>query len=312
MFFSADSHGSTYVWRKWLSVPEFHKADILILAGDLTGKALVPLVEGDGGSYTTHYYGRKWELKDDKEVLEMEERLTFSGTYPIRCTKSELQELQNDRGKVEKIITQEITKRITEWMDMLIDKVDTRKVTTIVMPGNDDDFDIDPIIKSYESDGIIYPLGKVVQIHKFETASMDYVNPTPWDTPREAKEKELGKKIDEAVSKLDDPSRSIFNFHCPPSNTRLDLAPKLKNLRPVVVAGEVVLEHVGSKSVRKAIEEYRPIMGLHGHIHESYASDKVRDVPVVNPGSEYGEGILRGFIIELTDEGVDKYWKVEG
>lgn len=53
-------------------------------------------------------------------------------------------------------------------------------------------------------------------------------------------------------------------------------------------------------------------MGLHGHIHESYASEKIGKTICINPGSEYTEGILRGFIIDLTKEGVKAYWKVEG
>ena len=72
------------------------------------------------------------------------------------------------------------------------------------------------------------------------------------------------------------------------------------------------MEHVGSKAVREVIEEYQPMIGLHGHIHESYAKDKIGNTPVVNPGSEYGEGILRGFIIDFRDEGVENYYKVEG
>ncbi len=70
--------------------------------------------------------------------------------------------------------------------------------------------------------------------------------------------------------------------------------------------------HVGSRAVTEALEKYRPMIGLHGHIHESSGHDKVGDVTVVNPGSEYGEGILRGYIIEIQDGRVNNQWKVEG
>ena len=112
---------------------------------------------------------------------------------------------------------------------------------------------------------------------------------------------------------LDDPSRSIFNFHAPPYGTMLDLAPELDSSRkPVTVAGQVSFVHVGSHAVVEAIEEHQPLMGLHGHIHESYGHDTVGTTPVMNPGSEYGEGILRGYIIEIQDGDVASYWKVEG
>lgn len=50
IFFSADTHGNTVVWRKWLSAVQVYKADVLIFAGDLTGKAIVPVFD-----YGDHY-----------------------------------------------------------------------------------------------------------------------------------------------------------------------------------------------------------------------------------------------------------------
>ncbi len=313
MFFSTDAHGSTSIWKKWVRVPDFHKADMLLLCGDLTGKALVPLIKQSDGTYKTNYFGRGWHLKSEAELLDMETRLADSGVYPFRTTSEEVEEMRNSPKLVEEKINEALCKRIDEWMSFLVEKVDTKKVQVMAMPGNDDEFLIDEIIRSYEDRGVIWCLDKVVEIGGFETISMEFVNPTPWDTPREANEKDLKKKIDAQAKKLSDPSKAVFNFHCPPYNTHLDLAPKLdKTLRPVLTAGEVEMIHVGSRAVREAEEQYQPMMGLHGHIHESYASDKLGNTVVVNPGSEYGEGILRGFIIEFSKEGIDRYWKVEG
>jgi Icc-related predicted phosphoesterase len=214
---------------------------------------------------------------------------------------------------VEKVMKEAIVERTRQWIDLLVERIDTKKIKAIMMPGNDDHFEVDDVIKAYEDEGVIYPLDKVVDIAGFETISLDYTNPTPWNTPREASEKELEKKIDKLVDRLSDPTRSIFNFHCPPYNTRLDLAPELdKQMKPVLIGGKISMIHVGSKAVREAIEKYRPMIGLHGHIHESHAVDKIADVPILNPGSEYGEGLLRGFIIEMSNKGVERYWKVEG
>ncbi len=313
MFFSTDAHGSTAIWRKWVRVPEFHKADMLLLCGDLTGKALVPLIEQSDGTYKTNYYGRGWHLKSEEEVKDMETRLSDSGVYPFRTTSEEVSKMRSDPKMVDRMINEAMANRMREWLDLLVEKVDTSKVQVMAMPGNDDEFLLDDVIKSYEDKGVMGCLDTVVEIGGFETISMEYVNPTPWDTPREASEKDLRKKIDKLVKKLSDTSKSIFNFHCPPYNTHLDLAPKLdKTLRPVVTAGTVEMIHVGSTAVREAEEEYQPMMGLHGHIHESYASDKIGETVVVNPGSEYGEGILRGFILEFAKDGIERYWKVEG
>ncbi|MEM1650139.1 MAG: hypothetical protein QXX47_04625, partial [Sulfolobales archaeon] len=102
-------------------------------------------------------------------------------------------------------------------------------------------------------------------------------------------------------------------IHPPPYNTHLDLAPMLgKDLKPVTIAGVVQYEHVGSKAVRKIIEKYQPLIGLHGHIHESGGMDRIKKTIVVNPGSEYSEGVLKGFIVEIDGGKLINYWKVEG
>ncbi|MEA1993131.1 MAG: phosphoesterase [Euryarchaeota archaeon] len=312
MFFSVDAHGSTVVWRKWVSVPSFHNADMLLLCGDLTGKALVPLIEQKDGKYSTHYFGRKWTLSTEQEVEDMEKRLADSGTYAFKTTNDEIAEMRGDRDLVDKKIEEAICNRLREWFDLLLEKVDPEKVQLMAMPGNDDEFYVDSVIKEYEDKGIIWCLDEPVDIGGFECISYAHVNPTPWNTDREKPEEELRKDIDNLVDKLDNVEKSIFNFHAPPYGTRLDLAPKLKNLKVQTTGGEVEMEHVGSKAVYEAEKEYQPMIGLHGHIHESYASEVIGNTPVVNPGSEYGEGILRGFIIELDENGVDKYWKVEG
>jgi Icc-related predicted phosphoesterase len=229
-------------------------------------------------------------------------------------TREEVTELQNDKRKVDALIKELMTTRIKEWLDFLVEKVDLKTIKAIVMPGNDDERVIDPVIQSFEDKGIIYPLDRVVNLcYDYEMISMDYVNPTPWKTPRECSEGELEKKVRAQFEKVKNTEKTICNFHCPPYGTRLDLAPKLdKQLRRVSSAGTPVITNVGSHAIRKTLLEYQPMLGLHGHIHESFAADKLGKTIIVNSGSEYTEGILRGFIIDLNENGVERYWKVEG
>ena len=298
---------------KLIRVPAAYKVDVLMVCGDLTGKVLVPVIEQQDGTYESHYLTGKTILRTRDEIEAYENRVSSTGAYPIRCTWDQVEVFQNDPRKVHETMLEVILERMTEWMELLVTKIDTQIIKTIVMPGNDDNFKVDSIIKAYESEGIIYPLDKVVEIGGFETISLGYVNFTPWDTPRETSEKELAKKIESLVSLVTTPSRTIFNFHPPPHNTRLDLAPKLtKDLQVERIMGRPVMIHVGSKAVKAAIKDYQPLIGLHGHIHESFADQRIDSTPVLNPGSEYESGLLRGFIIELTPESIDKYWRVEG
>jgi Icc-related predicted phosphoesterase len=181
------------------------------------------------------------------------------------------------------------------------------------MPGNDDEFVVDPVIQSFEKDGIIYALDKILDIEGHEVVSFEYVNPTPWDTPREREYRTIQRMIEEKMSKVKNPKNAIFNFHAPPFNTSIDLAPQLdKNMRLVGGLDGVKFVHVGSKGVRNAIEKYQPVLGLHGHIHESSGFEKIGKTICLNPGSEYGEGLLRGYIIDISKEGLENYFKIQG
>jgi Icc-related predicted phosphoesterase len=314
VYFATDVHGSEVVWRKWCNVQQIHKANILILAGDLTGKALVPIVKKSDGTYICNVFGRTWTMKNESEINEMVKRISGVGYYWKIMTIEEVNELKQNPKKVDNLMKELMVERLKSWLNLLLEKVDAKNTKIVVMPGNDDEKVIDPIIKSYEDRGVIYPLDKVVNLcFDFEMISLDYVNPTPWKTPRECSEEELEKRVKALFNKVKNPRKTICNFHCPPHGTHLDLAPKLdKQLRRVLEAGRPVFIHVGSTAIRKAIEEYQPLIGLHGHIHESFASDKLHKTPVLNPGSEYTEGVLRGFIIDFSQQGVEKFWKVEG
>ncbi|BAL80714.1 metallophosphoesterase family protein [Caldisericum exile] len=313
VFFAVDVHGATTVWRKWISAVSIYEANALILSGDLTGKVLVPLILQEDGSYKASYFGTTWILKNEDEVKNFEEKLSNAGAYYRRITKEQLQELKNNPDKVKQIMEEEMVKRMRDWLNLLVEKVDTKKIFTVVMPGNDDEFVIDPVIKEFEDRGIVYPLDKIIEIEGHEVMSFEYVNPTPWDTPRERDDREIQHMLEEKISKLKDPKNAIFNIHAPPFNTAIDLAPKLdKNLRLVGGLDGVKFVHVGSKGVRAVIEKYQPILGLHGHIHESSGFEKIGRTLCLNPGSEYGEGLLRGYIIDISKDGIENYFKIQG
>ena len=69
---------------------------------------------------------------------------------------------------------------------------------------------------------------------------------------------------------------------------------------------------VGSTGVRRAIETFRPVLGVHGHIHESGGERRIGETHCVNAGSEASMGVLRGFLVDLGPDGVLKTLRVEG
>ena len=84
---------------------------------------------------------------------------------------------------------------LDRWLTMADEKLGHRgNIPCILNGGNDDIFDIDPIIEN--SPAVTFAEGKLVDLGGFTIASMGWTNPTPWDTHREAPEDELAPKID--------------------------------------------------------------------------------------------------------------------
>ena len=120
--------------------------------------------------------------------------------------------------------------------------------------------------------------------------------------------------IDGKISTLADPGRAIFNFHCPPIRALIDQAPELDNeLRQVFSIDGQNRIHVGSEAVRAAIEAYQPALGLHGHVHEAAGEQTLGRTVCLNPGSEYWNGVLHSYVVDLDDHGtVCGYRPIEG
>jgi len=307
MLFAADVHGSEKVWKIFLRGAKTYEPNVMVMAGDITGKAIIPLVK-KGDKYVYQLFRSKCEVKESGLEKAMNE-IRMYGFYPTVLTPEEVEEIKGDKKKMEELFKRVICHELDRWMEMVEEYV-PKDITVIVNPGNDDEFYTDDVIKKH-SDRVVYPLGKVVDLYGYEMISCEWVNPTPWNSPRECSERELMKKLEREFSKVDDPSRTLCNFHAPPYGTNLDLAPKLdKNLKPKVdILGQAVMENVGSKAVRKVIERYKPFMGLHGHIHESSGEDVVGGVTCINPGSDYSSGVLLAYVIDFEDDKV-KYWHV--
>jgi Icc-related predicted phosphoesterase len=180
------------------------------------------------------------------------------------------------------------------------------------MPGNDDPLSVSDILN--ESNRIINPEDKVVQIDDHLTmVSCGYSNPTPWDSPRECSEVELKAMIDKMMQNVPDPQSCILNAHVPPFNTTLDDAPKLSSDLQVQSTGGVVENApVGSTAVLDAINQYGYILSLHGHIHEVHAVKQLGRTLSINPGSDYGDGVLHGALVSLSKDKVMSYQLVSG
>jgi Icc-related predicted phosphoesterase len=122
------------------------------------------------------------------------------------------------------------------------------------------------------------------------------------------REKELGERFEKVMASVSDPTNCILNFRVPSLNCALDTVAKLDDSvyppKAFKVGGQAELIGAGSESVHTAIKTYQPLLDLCGHVHESRGTTKIGRTLVINPGSEYSEGILRGVIVNIADKKV--------
>src|SRR4051812_4414634 len=145
IFFATDIHGSEMCWRKFLNAGAFHKADVLVMGGDMTGKAMVPIV-ANGGTWELTLQEQRHVLSSDDELRAMEKRISDRGYYPVRLTKDEVDAWAGDSALVDTRFKAEMLGSVERWMTLAGEKLRGSGIRCVVSPANDDMFEIDPII----------------------------------------------------------------------------------------------------------------------------------------------------------------------
>jgi len=310
LFFVADVHAADFVFKKAINAALKYKADVIIIGGDLTGKAIVPIVN-QGDKWLVRALNQELTLSNKDEVEKVKKELMGRGYYVKEMTKQEVDDVLNDKNKMDQLFKELTMRKIEEWLGYVREKV-PEGIKVIMLPGNDDILEIDRLIE--DSERVILPEGKLVELDdRYSMISCSWTTPSPWNTVRECSEEELRKRLEREFKRTNDYDHLVCNFHEPPYDTVLDRAPKLDaNLKPITKWGMVVMTHVGSKAVRELILKYQPILSLHGHIHESPGHVKLGRTICLNPGSEYQQGILRGYFIDFPKDGKKfDFWRID-
>ncbi|ACP34208.1 metallophosphoesterase [Sulfolobus islandicus Y.G.57.14] len=306
ILFSSDLHASYTVFKKFINAGKIYKVNALIIGGDIAGKTLIPIIDLGNNNYNIQD-----KIVTSSELNSFIERFKSEGIYYAILSKNEYEEASQNKKAQDELFKKAIIATIREWMKIAEERLKDYKIPIFINLGNDDPEYLFEVLK--ESEIFKVGEGEVFDFNGYEIVSYGYVNPTPWNTFREKKEEEIYNDLSKIVSKITNYSKAIYNFHAPPYNTNLDNAPLLdENLKPIVRGGEIVYTHVGSKSIRRIIEETNPLLGLHGHIHESRGFDKVNNTIVINPGSEYNSGLLHAALVILEGESIKAHQFILG
>jgi Icc-related predicted phosphoesterase len=305
IFFATDVHGSDICWKKFINAGKFYEAEIIILGGDMTGKAIVPIIHQGGDTYKVVLLQQESILEGEDAVEEMVKKIKSRGYYPYRTNPDEIAELNAEPGRVDEIFAAEVMKTAEQWLAYADEKLEGTGIQCYVAPGNDDMFELDELVRTAKR--VTLAEGQVISLDKHhEMISSGWSNITPWHTFREEDEDKLRTRYEAMITQLKDVKNSIFNIHVPPYGSTLDEAPELsEDLRPT--HGGRAIVPVGSHAVRAVIDEYQPLLGLFGHIHEAKGTARLGRTLCINPGSMYEQGRLLGAVVNLARNKVKNY-----
>ena len=301
ILYGSDFHGSEAVFRKFLSSGFQYKVNALMVGGDVTGKAMIPVIHQGAGRYEATLFGEEKTSSSPDELEKLMKSIGNVGFYPIVLEQDEAQELENDPEKMGVRFEKEMCDRVREWMKLAEEKLVPQHITLYFMPGNDDLQSIDKVVDEFKN--ICNPDMKHFEMEDgYEVVGLSNANLTPWLCARDVDEQALTRKLDELAAMIQKPERTIAILHVPPFASGLDTCPDLdKNLKIITEGGQVVMKSAGSPAVKSFIEKVQPMLSLHGHIHESPGHFHNGRTLMINAGSEYAEGIMKAAIINLEN-----------
>ena len=311
LYYASDVHGSERCWRKFLGAGKFYNVQALIMGGDLTGKAIVPIETRPDGSFTTTFIGETRAGATEQDLDELLKAIRFNGMYPWLAPAEEIARMRDDSRARSALLEETMIAELRRWIELADERMAEYGIDVYVMLGNDDPWACDEVVESAVH--VQACDDNVVQVGPHEMISCGYANPTPWNSPRELDEDALYTRIRSLADQLERPESAIFNLHVPPYDSGLDTANEMNDdLTLRYVGGQPHPIPVGSHAVRQIIEEVQPLLALHGHIHESRGEVRIGRTLALNTGSEYNSGHIHGAVVTLAGDEVRRHQFVVG
>lgn len=154
----------------------------------------------------------------------------------------------------------------TEQAKALLLPVASLDLPILYVPGN---CDLPQLLRG-EIEGAQNIHGSCVEIDDLAFTGVGGSPPSPLNTPLEIPEDEITNVLDRGLAKCRLSEKLVLVSHTPPFNTRLDLA--------------FVGEHIGSRGVRRFVENTKPLAVFCGHVHEARGVVELEGTMILNPG----------------------------
>src|SRR5438128_2754095 len=186
------------LWRKFINAAGFYGVEVLIMGGDIAGKAVVPIVRRNTSFYAPAVAGEQAFTEDQLPALER--RIRDLGQYPYRTTEDELAAVQHDRSAIDALFLQIMVETLERWLRLAEERLRAKGVRLYVMLGNDDEPALREVLA--RSSIAVDPEDHVVELGEgLQMISCGFANPTPWHSPRQRPGEELRRNPDKLGAK---------------------------------------------------------------------------------------------------------------
>jgi len=213
VYFATDVHGSSKCFRKFLNAGPVYGADVMILGGDVAGKAIQAIIRGPGGTHHCSFIGSDYEVADGPDLEALEKLIADHGYYPYRADPGELEARHAD-GTLDTLFVQLMKERLAAWLALADERLRPAGKPLYFMLGNDDPIELKELLDAAPWGQ--QAEGKVLWLDDdHEMISWGYSNITPWHSYREQPEELIRESIDRMAAGLTHPDRAIVSRMSP-------------------------------------------------------------------------------------------------
>src|SRR5260370_9224792 len=101
-------------WRKFINGAAFYGVEVLVMGGDVAGKAVIPTVRRNTSFYAPGFAGERAFTED--ELPSLERRIRDIGQYPYRMSGGELATVEHDQGAIDALFQQIMSETLDRWL----------------------------------------------------------------------------------------------------------------------------------------------------------------------------------------------------